>query len=88
MGFIPINAQEVAFTDTQFDSLSEINLSEIDGLTLNRESETASSVQENDMKFGVIGGLVCSTLYGDEADSFDNRISFHIGVNGIKGNFD
>ena len=83
MGFIPINAQQVAFSDTEFDNLSEINLSEIDGLTLNN-SEQVSSLQEKDMKFGVIGGLVCSTLYGDEADSFDNRISFHFGVMGTR----
>ncbi len=79
MGFNSINAQEVALTDTEFDNLSAINLSDINGLTLN--NETVSSVQEEkDMKFGVIGGLVFSTLYGDEADSFDSRTGFHFGI--------
>jgi hypothetical protein len=78
MGFNSMRAQEVALADTEIDNLSAINSSEIKGLTLH--NETVSIVQEKDMKFGVIGGLVYSTLYGDEADSFDNRTSFHLGV--------
>jgi len=83
MGFNSIKAQEVAFTDTEIDNLSAIGLSDIDGLTLNNR-ETVSSIQEKGMKFGIIGGLVCSTIYGDEADSFDNRIGLHFGVMGTR----
>ena len=83
MGFNSIKAQEVAFTDTEIDNTSATSLSDIEGLTLNNR-ETVSSIQEKNMKFGIIGGLVCSTIYGDEADSFDNRIGLHFGVMGTR----
>lgn len=80
IGLAPVNAQEFALANTQWDDFSTISLSEIDGLTLKSESESASTFEIQDVTFGIIGGLICSTLYGDEADSFDNRISFHFGV--------
>jgi len=84
MGMYSINAQGVAATDTQFDNYSAVELSEIDGLAIVDESETTSSLEEGDMKFGVIGGLTSSTITGDEAESFDNRIGFHIGAMATK----
>lgn len=73
-------AQGVAVSDTQLDSFSTITLSDIDGLTIVNDDDAFSAVMFQDVKFGIIGGLVCSTLYGDEAESFDNRWSFHLGV--------
>lgn len=78
--FNSINAQDYALTDSDQYDLSEMSLTDIEKLTLDRENETAVLQETNDIAFGIIGGLVCSTIYGDEADSFDNRISFHLGI--------
>ncbi len=72
-------AQGVSFSDIQMVEYETISLSEIDGLTLVNDDDESTALFQN-VQFGILGGLVWSTIYGDLVESFGSRIGFHLGV--------